>query len=102
MQHESGYTLVDCDVHPILRGGLDDLYPYLSAAGRRRLGIGEPARRRRAVSREPVSLPRNQMYINPAGCCAATRLRRTVPPRHRPGVRRASTCSTRTASTARC
>ena len=34
-----GYELVDCDVHPIMKGGLGDLRPFLSRAGQHRLGI---------------------------------------------------------------
>jgi predicted TIM-barrel fold metal-dependent hydrolase len=61
------HKLVDCDVHPHLRGGLDDLEPYLSVAWRHRIGIGTddtwPAKR----YRDRVSIPRNLMYVNPAG-----------------------------------
>ncbi len=69
MQRDTGsaYGLVDCDVHPILRGGLADLGPYLSAAGRHRLGIVAPGSAQTNLNREPVSIPRNQMYFNPAG-----------------------------------
>jgi len=38
---ESRYRLVDCDVHPIMRGGMGDLRPYLSKAALRRLGLDE-------------------------------------------------------------
>ncbi|MDX6325376.1 MAG: hypothetical protein QOK15_1730, partial [Nocardioidaceae bacterium] len=33
------HTLVDCDVHPHLPGGLRDLAPYLSTASQHRLGL---------------------------------------------------------------
>ena len=29
----SAYQLVDCDVHPIMKGGLGELAPFLSTAG---------------------------------------------------------------------
>ncbi|MET8864755.1 amidohydrolase family protein [Nonomuraea sp. NPDC004580] len=61
------YRLVDCDVHPITKHGLADLRPFLSMAERRRLGLDE----RRALTttghREAVSIPRNTLYVNPAG-----------------------------------
>jgi predicted TIM-barrel fold metal-dependent hydrolase len=58
----SAYDLVDCDVHPHLRGGLADLEPYLPLAWQRRMGIGPgPA------NRDEVSIPRNLLYVNPAG-----------------------------------
>ena len=62
----SGYNLVDCDVHPHLRGGLQDLKPYLSVAWQYRIGIaeGQPSRN---VYRDQVSIPRNLLYINTAG-----------------------------------
>ncbi|MEA2485284.1 MAG: uncharacterized protein QOD46_395 [Actinomycetota bacterium] len=65
--HEvADYSLIDCDVHPHLQGGLADLAPYLSTAAKHRIGIddGQVARR---TYREPVSIPRNQLYFNPAG-----------------------------------
>lgn len=61
------YSLVDCDVHPIMKHGMTDLVPFLSAAGVRRLGLDD----RRSLStighREAVSIPRNMLYINQAG-----------------------------------
>jgi predicted TIM-barrel fold metal-dependent hydrolase len=33
--------IIDCDVHPIFRNGLDDLAPYLSKEWQKRLGLGE-------------------------------------------------------------
>lgn len=61
------YSLVDCDVHPIMKGGMHDLQPYLSTAAQRRLGLDD----RRSLStvghREAVSIPRNMLYINQAG-----------------------------------
>ena len=61
------YELVDCDVHPIMKGGLGELRPYLSRAAQRRLGLDE----RRSLTvpghREAVSIPRNMLYVNQAG-----------------------------------
>jgi predicted TIM-barrel fold metal-dependent hydrolase len=67
--HESGsrYQLVDCDVHPIMKGGLGELRPFLSRSAQHRLGLDD---RRDLVSpghREAVSIPRNMLYVNPAG-----------------------------------
>jgi predicted TIM-barrel fold metal-dependent hydrolase len=59
--------LVDCDVHPQLRRGMADLKPYLSTASQRRLGIGEQVELSGHGGREPVTVPRNLMYVNPAG-----------------------------------
>ena len=65
------YTLVDCDVHPLMAEGMASLRPFLSAAGRRRLGLDD----RRALSgssyREPVGIPRNQLFTNQAGVLRA-------------------------------
>jgi uncharacterized protein len=60
------HSLVDCDVHPHLPGGLGDLAPYLSIASQHRLGIDAQAGPT-GSRREPVSIPRNQLYFNPAG-----------------------------------
>jgi predicted TIM-barrel fold metal-dependent hydrolase len=54
-------TLVDCDVHPHLRRGLEDLKPYLARPWRRLIGLDD------AGGREGISIPRNVLYINPAG-----------------------------------
>ena len=61
------YHLVDCDVHPLLRRGMADLEPYLSVAARHRLGIGDQRELSARYRREPVSIPRNMLYVNPAG-----------------------------------
>src|SRR3954454_13579669 len=61
------YRLVDCDVHPIMKGGLGDLAPFLSQAGRRRLGLDD---RRSLITigrREAGAIPRNMLYVHPAG-----------------------------------
>lgn len=63
----NGLTLVDCDVHPHLAGGLPDLKPFLSVAGQRRMGINDTSSSMANRRREPVSIPRNQLYLNPAG-----------------------------------
>ncbi len=62
----SADRLVDCDVHPSLAHGLEDLAPFLSAAWRRRIGVGESPSARNAY-RDRVSIPRNLLYVNPAG-----------------------------------
>ncbi len=61
------YRLVDCDVHPIMRGGMADLRPYLSPAGLRRLGLDDRRDLTTAGHREAVSIPRNMLYVNQAG-----------------------------------
>ncbi len=61
-----GYTLVDCDVHPILRHGLAGLAPYLSTGARHRIGLDDQ-RSASGIGREQVSIPRNLLYVNPAG-----------------------------------
>ena len=63
----SRYRLVDCDVHPIVRGGMAELRPYLSPAGRRRLGLDDRRDLSSAGHREAVSIPRNMLYVNQAG-----------------------------------
>jgi uncharacterized protein len=64
---ESRYRLVDCDVHPIMRGGMGDLRPHLSQAAQRRLGLDERRSLTTVGHREPVSIPRNLLYVNQAG-----------------------------------
>src|SRR3954449_10348825 len=61
------YRLVDCDVHPIMRGGMADLRPFLSRAGQRRLGLDERRDLTTTGHREAVSIPRNMLYMNQAG-----------------------------------
>ncbi|MDX6327114.1 MAG: uncharacterized protein QOK15_3468 [Nocardioidaceae bacterium] len=63
----SGYELVDCDVHPIMKGGLGDLRPYLTVAAQHRLGIDGRRGLTTGGQREAVSIPRNMLYVNPAG-----------------------------------
>src|SRR3954471_20297363 len=70
VQHDLGdsrYRLVDCDVHPIMRGGMGDLRPFLSRAGQRRLGLDERRDLTTTGHREAVSIPRNTLYVNQAG-----------------------------------
>jgi uncharacterized protein len=63
----SRYRLVDCDVHPIMKGGMAELRPYLSTAGQRRLGLDERRNLTTVGHREAVSIPRNMLYVNQAG-----------------------------------
>ncbi|WP_433288651.1 amidohydrolase family protein [Micromonospora sp. CA-244673] len=63
----SRYRLVDCDVHPITKGGLGELRPFLSQAAQRRLGLDERRNLTTIGHREAVSIPRNMLYLNPAG-----------------------------------
>jgi predicted TIM-barrel fold metal-dependent hydrolase len=63
----SRYRLVDCDVHPIMKGGMAELRPYLSTAGQRRLGLDERRSLTTVGHREAVSIPRNMLYVNQAG-----------------------------------
>jgi uncharacterized protein len=64
---QRGYHLVDCDVHPIMHGGMGDLKPYLSIAAQHRLGIDGRRGLTTGGQREAVSIPRNMLYVNPAG-----------------------------------
>jgi predicted TIM-barrel fold metal-dependent hydrolase len=61
------YRLVDCDVHPIMKGGMADLKPYLSQVAQRRLGLDERRNLTAVGHREAVSIPRNMLYVNQAG-----------------------------------
>jgi predicted TIM-barrel fold metal-dependent hydrolase len=63
----SRYRLVDCDVHPITKKGLGELRPFLSQAAQRRLGLDERRDLTTIGHREAVSIPRNTLYVNPAG-----------------------------------
>jgi predicted TIM-barrel fold metal-dependent hydrolase len=53
-------------VHPHLRGGLEDLAPYMSLPWQRRIGIGADGGATRRYG-DQVSIPRNLLYVNPAG-----------------------------------
>jgi uncharacterized protein len=64
---DQSYRLVDCDVHPIMKGGLGDLRPFLSQAAQHRLGLDGRRGLTTGGQREPVSIPRNMLYVNPAG-----------------------------------
>src|SRR4051812_18758989 len=61
------YELVDCDVHPIMKGGLSDLKPFMSKSAQHRLGIDGRRGLTTGGQREAVSIPRNMLYVNPAG-----------------------------------
>jgi len=61
------YRLVDCDVHPIMKGGMGDLRPFLTQSAQRRLGLDERRNLTTIGHREPVSVPRNMLYVNQAG-----------------------------------
>ncbi|SDT53079.1 amidohydrolase family protein [Jiangella sp. DSM 45060] len=63
----SRYRLVDCDVHPIMKGGMGELRPHLSRAAQRRLGLDDRRNLTTTGHREAVSIPRNQLYVNQAG-----------------------------------
>ncbi|TDE59697.1 amidohydrolase [Nonomuraea mesophila] len=63
----SRYRLVDCDVHPVTKSGLGELRPFLSQAEQRRLGLDERRDLTTIGHREAVSVPRNMLYVNPAG-----------------------------------
>lgn len=63
----AAYRLVDCDVHPIMKGGLGELRPFLSTAAQHRLGIDGRRGLTTDGQRETVSIPRNLLYVNPAG-----------------------------------
>jgi uncharacterized protein len=56
--------LVDCDVHPSFRRGIEDLAPFLTAVWRRRLGLDAANGN---DYRDRVAIPRNLFYVNPAG-----------------------------------
>jgi predicted TIM-barrel fold metal-dependent hydrolase len=64
---QSRYKLVDCDVHPIMKGGMGELKPYLSRASQHRLGLDGRRGLTTSGQREAVSIPRNMLYVNPAG-----------------------------------
>jgi len=63
----TGYRLVDCDVHPIMKQGLVELGPHLSRSAQHRLGLDERRDLSTVGHREAVSIPRNTLYMNSAG-----------------------------------
>jgi hypothetical protein len=78
------------------------LRPFLSAAGRRRLNLDERRSLTTIGHREAVSVPRNTLYVNPAGVLRDDAGSREAP---RPGPTRRTrpaSCSTAAASTGRC
>ena len=63
-----GLRAVDCDIHPHFDCGIKSLSPYLDAAGRRRvLGAAYGQAWASAAYASQFTLPKNDMYINPAG-----------------------------------
>lgn len=61
-------SLVDCDVHPYVVGGLLALAPYMTATWRRRIfGDADPRPHDHSRLAGQLVLPSNQVYINPAG-----------------------------------
>lgn len=58
---------IDCDVHPHLPNGLHSLAPYMSQAWQRRLLGGVSASWAAEVYASQLSLPKNDIYINPVG-----------------------------------
>ena len=59
---ETTFGMIDCDVHPYHVNGLDDLAPYLSAAWRRRLGIGDLPDWAKFINGGQVGMPKNEFY----------------------------------------
>lgn len=64
---ERKLTTVDCDVHPHLRNGIQDLLPYLSKAWQKRIDIGHGQHWAKDVYAAEVSIPKNVLYVNPVG-----------------------------------
>src|SRR3954447_18947749 len=50
-----------------MKHGMVELRPYLSQSAQRRLGLDERRNLTTVGHREPVSVPRNMLYVNPAG-----------------------------------
>jgi hypothetical protein len=59
-------SLVDADVHPHFRDGLNDLMPHLSSSWRRKLGFGPNQAWAKQLGVE-LALPQNVLYMNPSG-----------------------------------
>lgn len=59
--------IVDCDVHPYFKDGLNDLIPYMSSTWRRRLGIGQGTTWTKGLPASQYVLPLNHLHINTAG-----------------------------------
>ena len=58
--------VVDCDVHPHYKDGINDLLPYLSPEWRRKVGAGPNRSWAKQLGVE-LSLPQNTLYMNPSG-----------------------------------
>jgi uncharacterized protein len=59
--------IIDCDVHPYFKDGLQDLYPYLTDSWRRRLGVGSGESWTNGFAAGRYTLPLNPLHINTAG-----------------------------------
>jgi predicted TIM-barrel fold metal-dependent hydrolase len=55
-------SIVDCDVHPALAGGLRDLLPYMAKPLRRRIDFALSS-----PSGSDFGVPSNPLYMNPGG-----------------------------------
>jgi uncharacterized protein len=62
-----GLAVVDCDVHPYFVDGIQDLFPYVPEAWRRRLGIGQSLAWGSNFANTRISLPKDELYINSGG-----------------------------------
>jgi uncharacterized protein len=59
--------IVDCDVHPYFKNGLQDLVPYMSQTWQQKLGIGQSASWTQNFAASQFVLPLDYLYINTAG-----------------------------------
>ena len=56
------FRMVDADVHPYHREGMNDLAPYLSKEWQTRLGIGELPEWAKHINGGQVGMPKNEFY----------------------------------------
>ncbi len=66
-QQGVGRGIVDCDVHPYFKNGLNDLTPYMSKSWQRKLGIGLDDSWTKNFAASQYMLPLDYLYINSAG-----------------------------------
>jgi len=65
------HEIIDCDVHPYFKDGLQDLAPYMTESWRERLGFGTGADWTKNYAASQYVLPLDTLYINTAGATRA-------------------------------
>ncbi|MSO94873.1 MAG: amidohydrolase [Thermoleophilia bacterium] len=73
---KTGFSLIDCDVHPYMRDGLFDLAPYMTTEWRHRLGLADVSGWAKHINGGTVGMPKNEFYRISSGALRSD----TAPP----------------------